>query len=57
MALSRNMDSLSKVPDSVILEKQQQTLPFRFFPRVAVAFVPELTEVIFDALRMRKRQK
>ena len=44
---SGNMDSLSKVPDSVIHEKQQQTLPFRFFQRVAKAFVPELTEVTF----------
>ena len=42
------MDSLSKVLDSVINEKQQeQTRPFQFFPRVAKAFVPELTEVTF----------
>ena len=42
------MDSLSKVLDSVILEKQQQqTLPFRFSPRVAEVFVPELTKVTF----------
>ena len=40
------MDSLSKVPDSVILEKQQ-TLPFQFFPRVAEAFVLALTKVTF----------
>ena len=42
------MDSLSKVPDSAIHEKQQQqTLPFQFFTRVAEAFVLELTEVTF----------
>ena len=45
-ARSGNTDSLSKVLDSVILEKQQ-TLPFRFFLRVAELFVLELTEVTF----------
>ena len=47
MARSGNTDSLSKVLDSVIHEKQQQTLPFRYFPRVAEASVSELTEVTF----------
>ena len=49
-ARSGNMDSLSKVPDSVILEKQQQTVPFQFFLRVAEVFVPELTEVTFGRI-------
>ena len=45
------MDSLSKVLDSVINEKQQeQTRPFQFFPKVAEAFVPELTEVTFRSV-------
>ena len=39
------MESLSKVLDSVILEKQQQTLPFRVFLRVAEVIEPELTKV------------
>ena len=48
---SGNSESLSKVLDSVILEKQQQqTLPFRFFLRVAEVFVPELTEVTFGRI-------
>ena len=56
MAHSGNTDSLSKVPDSVTLEKQQQqTLPFRFFPRVAEAFVPELTEVTFGRFAHARR--
>ena len=39
---------LSKVLASVIYEKQQQQTPcFHFFPRVAEAFVPKLTEVTF----------
>ena len=43
------MDTLSKVPDSLIHEKKyiKQTWPFRFFQRVAEAFVPELTEANF----------
>ena len=41
------MGNLLKVPDSVIYEKQQQTLPFRFFLRVAKVFVLELTKVTF----------
>ena len=44
------MESLSKVLDSVILEKQQQTLPFQFFLRVAEVFVPELTKVTFGCI-------
>ena len=41
---SRNMDSLSKVLILLFMKKQQQTRPFRFFQRVAEAFVPELTK-------------
>ena len=41
------MDSLSKVLILLFMKKQQQTRPFRFFQRVAEAFVPELTKAIF----------
>ena len=43
------MDSFSKVPDSLIHEKNnyKQTQPFQFFQIVAEAFVPEITEATF----------
>ena len=54
---SGNTDSPSKVPDSGILEKQQQTQSFRFLLRVAKAFVPEHTEVTFGCTaHARKRE-
>ena len=52
LARSGNTDSLSKVLKSVVHEKQQQqTLRFRFFPRVAEAFVPELAKVTFGHVK------
>ena len=52
------MDSFSKVPDSVILKKQQQqTLPFQLFKRIAEAVVPELAEVTFGrVVHVRKTE-
>ena len=46
------MDSLSKVPDSVMrgTNNNKQTPRFRFFPRVAEAFVPEFTEATFGCV-------
>ena len=45
------MDSLSKVRDSVIHETTTTNKqPFRFFPRVAEAFGPELTEATFGSV-------
>ena len=41
------MDSFSKVPVSAMHEKQQLTLPFQVFPRVAKTLVLELNEVTF----------
>ena len=58
IARSGNTDSLSKVPDSVIHEKQQQqTLRFWFLPRVTNAFYWNLPKSLLDALRMHERQK
>ena len=51
------MDSLSKVSDSVIHEKRQQTLRFQFFPRVAKVFVPELTKVTFGCIAYVRKTK
>ena len=47
IACSGGAVSFSKVLDSVSHEKQQQTLPFQFFMRVAEVFVLDFTEVTF----------
>ena len=55
---SGTTDSLSKVPDSHIYEKNnKQTGSFWFFQRVAKAFVPELTEATFVLKVMRMHER
>ena len=63
MGRSGNTDSLSKVPDSVIHETTTSKHGLSgffvfvfvcFFPRVAEAFVPELTEATFGLVAKRE---